>query len=291
MRTDDDRILLPNGLRVYGATVADVRLYQFVREYFESGIELRPGMTVLDVGANVGLFSLEVLRRCGGDVRLLAFEPAPATFAHLERNIRELFPSSPVQLFQFALATERGESAFYYRPRAPVLSSLSRERSIDWGAHADALLRPKPPPAFRDVLPDRIRRLPRWVTRPLVASALRWMARRVVETPCTVTTVSHVIREHDIQTIDFLKIDVEGAELNVLCGIDRDDWPRIQAVVAEVHDVERRVAAISGMLAEQGFAHVHATQDWINEGTDVYTVHAHRRQPAPTTAAVRARSV
>jgi hypothetical protein len=44
-------------------------------------------MTVIDVGAHIGLFSLEVLRRCRGDVRLLAFEPAPDSFAALERKI------------------------------------------------------------------------------------------------------------------------------------------------------------------------------------------------------------
>src|SRR5687768_7158921 len=125
MKTEAERLVLPNGLPVYGATVSDVRLYQFIRGYFEYGIPLWPGMTVVDVGANIGLFALEVLQRCAGNLRLLAFEPAPASFAHLERNVGDLFPESAVQLFPCALAACPGEATFYYRPRAPVLSSLS----------------------------------------------------------------------------------------------------------------------------------------------------------------------
>lgn len=44
---------------------------------------------------------------------------------------------------------------------------------------------------------------------------------------CAMTTVSALMAEHDLQGIDLLKIDVEGAELDVLRGIRLEDWPRI----------------------------------------------------------------
>ena len=272
-----ERTVLPNGLAVHGAGVGDVRLYQFIRDYFESGIPMRPGMTVIDAGANVGLFSLEVLQRCGGDVRLLAFEPAPEAFAHLERNVAEHFPDAGVHCFREALGRRPGDATFYFRPRAPVLSSLEPESAAtDWGDHADALLADEPPPAFQDVLPPRVRRLPRFVVRPLIVASLRWMDRKTVELPCTVTTVSRVIDEQGLDAVDFLKVDVEGAELDVLEGIEERHWPRIGAIVAEVHDVDGRLARIHGLLAAHGFADVRTEQDWINAGTDVFTVHALR---------------
>lgn len=49
---------------------------------------LRPGMTFVDVGANVGYFSLLAARQVGSCGRVLAFEPSPVAFAALEETIR-----------------------------------------------------------------------------------------------------------------------------------------------------------------------------------------------------------
>ena len=269
-------IVLPNGLPAHGATVGDVRLYQFISDYFEAGFELRPGMTVIDVGANVGLFSLEVLQRCGGDVELYAFEPAPATFAHLRRNIGDLFPDAGARLFPCALAARSGDATFYFRPRAPVLSSLHSTSQVDWPAHVDALLRPVVPEEFANVLPPWFRRLPRAFTRPLLIAAMRWMSRKVVATSCSVITLSEILRLHEVETVDLLKIDVEGAELDVLHGIDLEDWPRIRAIAVEVHDIEQRLSVIRSLLERAGFDRIDASQEWIFEGTDVYMQTASR---------------
>jgi FkbM family methyltransferase len=53
---------------------------------------------------------------------------------------------------------------------------------------------------------------------------------RTVRRP--VTTLARLFGEHEVERVDFLKIDVEGAEADVLAGADWDRWrPRI--VVAE----------------------------------------------------------
>lgn len=49
---------------------------------------------------------------------------------------------------------------------------------------------------------------------------------------CAMTTVSALMAEHDLERIDLLKIDVEGAELDVLRGIRPEDWPRISQASA-----------------------------------------------------------
>jgi len=46
---------------------------------------LRPGMTVVDVGANIGYFSLLAARQVGPAGRVLALEPHPMNFAVLEQ--------------------------------------------------------------------------------------------------------------------------------------------------------------------------------------------------------------
>lgn len=48
---------------------------------------VRPGMLVLDVGANIGYYTLQFARAVGPTGRVYAFEPDPANFALLRRNI------------------------------------------------------------------------------------------------------------------------------------------------------------------------------------------------------------
>ena len=55
-------------------------VHREVQSYFSKDLILAPGDTVFDVGANIGLFALEVYERCLGNVRLYAFEPVAAIF-------------------------------------------------------------------------------------------------------------------------------------------------------------------------------------------------------------------
>lgn len=48
---------------------------------------IRPGMTFIDIGANVGTYALWVARLAGPSARVLALEPHPRTFAKLKFNI------------------------------------------------------------------------------------------------------------------------------------------------------------------------------------------------------------
>jgi FkbM family methyltransferase len=49
---------------------------------------LRPGMVFVDIGANIGTYSLFVANRCGGKARILSLEPHPETFSKLAYNVR-----------------------------------------------------------------------------------------------------------------------------------------------------------------------------------------------------------
>ncbi len=62
-----------------------------------------------------------------------------------------------------------------------------------------------------------------------------------------------------MQRVALLKIDVEGAELDVLRGVDPLDWPRIQQVSMELESAAHAAEA-SELLSAVGFT-VHT---WIN---------------------------
>ena len=57
------------------------------RDYLSNGITLRPGDTVVDIGANIGSFTVLAARVVGPHGRVVSFEPVAQTFARLEDNV------------------------------------------------------------------------------------------------------------------------------------------------------------------------------------------------------------
>jgi FkbM family methyltransferase len=51
--------------------------------------------------------------------------------------------------------------------------------------------------------------------------------------------LSRMLEEHNVATVNFLKIDCEGSEYEVLRSIDAANWARIQRVAIEYHDIGR----------------------------------------------------
>jgi len=72
------------------------------------------------------------------------------------------------------------------------------------------------------------------------------------EVECPVVSFSDVIDENGLERIDLLKLDVEGAELEVLTGVRAEHWPRIHAVTAEVEDVDGALDAFTRLLEANG---------------------------------------
>src|SRR5262249_19679529 len=72
---------------------------------------VRPGDTVLDVGANIGLWVLGVARAAGPSAVVHAFEPLPSNFARLSDNLGRN-PLGWVRCHRRALADRTGEARF-----------------------------------------------------------------------------------------------------------------------------------------------------------------------------------
>lgn len=73
------------------------------------------------------------------------------------------------------------------------------------------------------------------------------------------TTLTAILEEHGAGRIEFLKIDAEGAELDVLLGLDFSRWrPEVlllEAVAPKTAD--RTDGAWNGLLEDQGYALFH----------------------------------
>ncbi len=59
----------------------------------------------VDIGANVGLFSLFVAARAGAAARILAIEPEPGNFRRLNFNVT-INPGAPIAIFPMALSDD-----------------------------------------------------------------------------------------------------------------------------------------------------------------------------------------
>jgi FkbM family methyltransferase len=73
---------------------------------------VRPGLHVIDVGANIGLYSLLLARLVERSGSVLAFEPEPNLFAILRENCLRNDATSVV-LFQCALGRANGLASFH----------------------------------------------------------------------------------------------------------------------------------------------------------------------------------
>jgi FkbM family methyltransferase len=82
------------GVRVFLRASERIERLMWAGAYERDLVELfkrsvRPGMTVLDVGANIGYFSTIAAGMVGSHGRVHSFEPVPSCFARLERNLSQ----------------------------------------------------------------------------------------------------------------------------------------------------------------------------------------------------------
>ncbi len=87
-------------------------------EWFETELveqEVRPGDTVLDLGANIGYYTLLFARLVGPRGRVIAFEPDPVNFNLLKRNVR-LNGYRNVEIVNKAVTDFTGELELHLSP-------------------------------------------------------------------------------------------------------------------------------------------------------------------------------
>lgn len=92
-------------------------------DYLSAGQLIRPGDTVIDVGANIGCFTLLAARRVGPSGRVIAVEPEAHTFEQLERNL-ELNRATNVTARRLAIGGDRGAVTLYTSAESALFSSI-----------------------------------------------------------------------------------------------------------------------------------------------------------------------
>jgi FkbM family methyltransferase len=247
---------------------------------------------IIDVGANIGLFALQTLRLLSAapadtpaaasspPVVVFAVEPMPQILPVLRRNLSDALASGRAVIIPAAVGAVRGAAAFCFAPDAPAESTRHPQERRDM----HALLRQE------RLLPDRPS------TEQPTTPAMEWCA-------CPTLPLGDVIRDALEQTraasVHMLKIDVEGDELVALRSVELSQWPKVDQVVCEVHDVGNRLAEVERLLAyDAAFPRVECVlqTSWEDEEAGyalcipptlrLYHVYASRLFPAHTDAPV-----
>ena len=237
------RRVLPNGLEIahLNRYETDYVYHEIFEDqcYLRHGIRLHDRDTVLDIGANIGLFSLFVMSRCK-DPRIYAFEPAPVVYDLLKANCDAY--GSNVHTFDVGVSDKPGSATFTFYEKSSVFSGFHSDESEDREAIKTVVRNMlKSESVAGASVEDYV--------NELTADRLR---RRTHE--CRLTSVSDIIRENQIDKVNLLKIDAEKSELDIINGIEEHDWPKIDQIVIEVHDrTQEAVKRIEALLIGRGY--------------------------------------
>jgi FkbM family methyltransferase len=243
------KLTFPGGFSCYTQSEPDEAelIYNEIminQEYFQNGLSVKDARCVIDIGANIGIFTMAVKLKAPG-AAVYAFEPIPDTFQALEENVRSL-GCSDVHIYNVAIGSQdHVEKAFTYYPHAPGNST------------SNTALKDEQKPVLDQLFGKEM------------ADFISQSETRMVE----MRTLSSVIRDHGITGVDYLKIDVEGAEISVLEGIVETDWPLFRQVAVETHNTELR-EQVCKILAQHGL--VIFTDLGLSSPVGVSMVYAHR---------------
>ncbi|MCW8091974.1 MupA/Atu3671 family FMN-dependent luciferase-like monooxygenase [Alteromonas sp. ASW11-130] len=234
--------------------------------YFKHGIEIGPGDVVMDVGANVGAFTMAAQQR-QPLAQFFAFEPIPQTFSALKKNFEHRNING--RLFNCGISNKPETATFTYYQNMSGLSgrfaNIESEKA-----------------AARAVIGDGTDLL-QGDSRNDVEKYLQEVYQSQ-DVECRLDTISNVIKTQSIKQIDLLKIDIEKSECLALQGIEDEYWPRIKQVAMEV-DGDEHLAFVTDTLEGHGFEVF--VDDFIRANTDeegefnVYMLYAHNRRFRP----------
>lgn len=161
------------------------------RDYFSAGQVIERGATVIDVGANIGCFTITAAQLVGPTGRVIAIEPEESTYQQLLRNI-ELNRLDNVTALRLAVGATEGEILLHSDPNRLFSSVFSSVNG-----------------------------------RPIQGSDQR----------VTMLTLDALMDKCRIGRCDYLKLDCEGAEHEIVANMSRATASRVAQITMEVHKV------------------------------------------------------
>lgn len=222
------RLALPNGLTFYTADSAVLGAAEFLikeifhrNRYHHEGFAIRPNDTVVDVGANMGLFVLWAAPQAS-EGRVIAIEPTDVLNC-LELNIKRNALRN-VQTLQTAVGKD--------------------EQPIVLVEH----------PGF-NIVTHRLGAGPTMATRFLIRLLYGKYHRCTVRTTVLCAPLPHLLEKCQVDVVNYLKMDCEGGEYEILRAMRLAGFERIERIALEFHELSRdqRHQELVSILKRVGF--------------------------------------
>ena len=209
-----------NAIRYYCQIFEDrLRGYKVPRldHDYEGFFRVGKGDVVVDVGANIGLFTISVAKRAA---RIVAIEPEPANFKLLVENVKRRKLSN-VLLVQKAVWKSKQLMPLFLAPASQAHSLINGNQRLE-------------------------------SKLPLTVEA---------------DTIDGIMKDLNVNRVDFVKIDVEGAEMEALKEAGETLKKASKVVVASYHlrYGQSTVKYVAQYLKKHGFR-VHVTPDELVYG-------------------------
>jgi FkbM family methyltransferase len=185
---------------------------------------VRPGETVLDIGANYGVYSYHLSRAVGSSGRVYAFEPVPFTYATLQL-VAKILRFRNVELIEKGCSDKSGEVTF----AVPVQTSGAIAAGQSYiGGRDDAR-------AGRE-------------------QQVRWTGTKSIV--CEVVALDEFLPR--TSELSFIKCDIEGAELLAFRGAEKLISRFLPSVVCEINPwflegFGIRLEQLTGFFFDRGY--------------------------------------
>ena len=256
----------PGDITHYLATASEAELE------LEHLFDANEAITILDVGACEGEETIRYLRRFP-NARVYAFEPLPENQQLIRDNFRR-YSITNANVIAVAVSDRVGEATFHVSTGHPDHEFAGR--NWNYGNKSSSLL-----------APAAERPMYGWIEFP-----------ETITVPCT--TLDVFCQQHSIRSIDFIHIDVQGAEHLVLAGAGRilrhttSLW--LEVSDQQLYEGQKLRSEIEGLLFAKGFSRtlevrreIEGDQFYVNRRVPRTWSHLARRRLGVAASRVRSR--
>ncbi len=189
-------------LKDYGEFVY-ILTEQFVSEIYEKHYNIKKGQVIVDIGANIGIFTVKAAKEVGESGKIIAIEPEKRNLEFLKKNI-EANNLNNVIIIPEGVWSKRTAKKLFLRGVGGH-SFFRRSKS------------------YEDINLD---------------------------------TLDNILKDLNIEKINFIKMDIEGAEIEALRGANTTLKKKTSLAIAGYHKINGipTYKAILSLLKNKGFS-------------------------------------